>query len=337
LRFLSRLARHDRSEAFGAFRNATTQLLSQGSTEAMVDIELHLDDGATKTWWQLRFPMESLGVRPLHGESLTVDGKKLAQVNPYETDDTRDEDRTCLRALWDAKRPKELASLIDFLGGLRTYKDYRLDRIGEGKAATPGVQAYLHPTGINLAHVLAAWRNAPTKFGHRFEWVRREARRAFPDVLSELEFESHASGLVFGSFAGPGAPDEALEFGVAADGLLTGLLHLTAVAGAEPGSVVAIDEIETHLHPYAIRIILSSIRERAASQGLSVIVTTQSPVVLDEFDDYPEDLFVLEPGHNGPGPVAVTDLRDEQWLANFSLGELYERQDFGTPERTKTG
>ena len=338
LRFLRNLLGNSRSEALAAFRMASTQLLRLGTEVPIVELGLDLEHPGGPTSWRLKLPVESGGVHPLHGETLSLGDTDLIRVNPFEPtweNRARDE-RSCLRMLWDHRRPPEMQPIVDFLEGLRIHRDYWLNMVGEGKAAVPGVQSYLHPTGANLAHVLTTWRSAPSKFGHRFEWVREHARRAFPDVLAELEFEP-AGGFVLGSVISPNSPEEPLPFGLAADGLLTGLLHLTAVAGMEPGNVVAIDEMETHLHPHAIRSVLSSMRERAEEHGLNVVLTTQSPVVLDEFDDCPERLFVLERDGEGPAPTPVTQLRDEQWLANFSLGELYERQDFGTPDTTKAG
>ena len=112
------------------------------------------------------------------------------------------------------------------------------------------------------------------------------------------------------------------------NGWLTGLLHLCAVASAEPGSLIAIDEVENSLHPYAIRKLIEAFREWAEEHDLTVCLATHSPVVLNEFKEEPERVFVMEPGQ-ATLPVPLSDLCGRDWLAHFSLGDLYEHGDFG--------
>jgi predicted ATPase len=94
------------------------------------------------------------------------------------------------------------------------------------------------------------------------------------------------------------------------------MMLLTGVIGAKDGSVVMIDEIEDSLHPAAIRAVLDLIRRRAAEHDLTVLMTTHSPVVIDLFDDTPEQVYVMEEGR-AELPVAVTSLHDRDWLAHF--------------------
>src|SRR6185369_13240532 len=134
----------------------------------------------------------------------------------------------------------------------------------------------------------------------------------------------------------PGAadPEIALPPERAADGLLTGLLHLTAVAGARRGALVAFDEVENQLHPHAIRSLFAAMRRRAEEQDLTIIITTHSPVVMNEFRDDLEQVFVLDRSTNSNEfPVRVTDLHSEEWLAQAKLGTLYDQLAFGAPPK----
>jgi predicted ATPase len=159
----------------------------------------------------------------------------------------------------------------------------------------------------------------------------REARKAFPGILSTVEFENGFPTL----FLEAADPEHGLPPERAADGLLTGLLHLVAVAGARPGSLVAFDEPENHLHPHAIRSLLASMRERADEEDLTVVLTTHSPVVMNEFRSDLAQVFVLDRSDAGrPIPVNMTDLHSEEWLAQSKLGTLYERMAFGSPSNT---
>lgn len=117
---------------------------------------------------------------------------------------------------------------------------------------------------------------------------------------------------------------------LASDGVLVGLLHLTAVASASDGMIIAIEEMENQLHPFAIRTILAAIRERADAENLTVLLTTHSPVLMNEFRDTPEDFLVFEPGPS-PSVHRLSEIRDPDWLAHFQLGDLYDRGEFGRP------
>lgn len=128
-------------------------------------------------------------------------------------------------------------------------------------------------------------------------------------------------------------PADGLPPNLAADGLLTGLLQLTAVAGAPSGSIIAFDEMENHLHPHAIRSILDAMRRQADERNLTIIVTTHSPVVMNTFRRQPEQFFVLQRGATRT-PIPLNELHDEDWLAAFSLGDLYDRLDFAAPNLT---
>jgi predicted ATPase len=154
-------------------------------------------------------------------------------------------------------------------------------------------------------------------------------RAAFPGQSQDLKFE--VAGLtVTGRISLP-AFDQSLPVALAPEGVMTGLLHLTAVASAEPGCALAIDEVENSLHPHAIRAIVAAMRERAEEHDLTVLLATHSPVVIDQFKDHPDQLFVLEPGEKEQ-PIAVSKLRDPAYLAQFSLGDLYANERFGAPK-----
>lgn len=212
---------------------------------------------------------------------------------------------------------------------VRIHYSYSLDaarRQGFGRE-TPN--AYLLPTGFNLWAVLRRWQaqeQAPAGYPMALDWVLAEARKAFPDIFADLEFDETTGEP---RFRIPGE-DQGLQVHLAADGLLVGLMHLTAVGGAPPGSILAFDEMENQLHPHAIRSILAAMRARAAELDLTIILTTHSPVLMNEFKGHEHQFHVLEPGRTTL-PIPLDEARDPDWLAHFSLGDLYDREDFAAP------
>jgi predicted ATPase len=89
-------------------------------------------------------------------------------------------------------------------------------------------------------------------------------------------------------------------------------------------SVILVDEPELGLHPYAIEMLASLIRQ--ASETTQVIVSTQSSLLLDHFD--PADVLVANRVSGGTHieRLELEQLRD--WLTDYSLGQLWEKNEF---------
>jgi predicted ATPase len=90
-------------------------------------------------------------------------------------------------------------------------------------------------------------------------------------------------------------------------------------------SVILVDEPELGLHPYAIGMLASLIRQ--ASVNTQVIVATQSSLLLDHFA--PEDVLVA---NRVEGGTQLKRLKSEElaaWLEDYSLGQLWEKNEFG--------
>jgi predicted ATPase len=294
----------------------------------LVEVEITVDD----LRWRLRLPMSAAGLKGHYGEELYRGEDLVLRCRPYEQtwqlgeqQLPLDELRCCARVLWDRGEAPWLRPLYDLLYNLRTY-DFWINQVANG-TSREDANHFLHSHGKNLWAVLANWKQAPLVYRGQFDWVMKHARAAFPDLLGTLEF-AHGEAVLFPPDATD--PADGLPPRRQPDGLLTGLLQLTALAGAKPGSLIAFDEIENQLHPHAIRSLLDAAREIAEERGLIVVLTTHSPVVLDCFRDHPEQVFVLDPTA-ATQPVPLDELKNPEWLAMFSLGDLYARMRFGAP------
>jgi hypothetical protein len=330
LRFLRTLFTFGHEAAFAAVDGAAFRRLDAPSEEP-VEFSVKVGD----LTWELKFPMSAQGMNAPYGEGLFYQGAWVADASTFAQEGlldgapaNRDERRCLAKILWDRTSDPWMRPLVDLLEGIRTHETYWLNQVKRPQSIE-STDAFLHHTGKNLWSVLANWKASPIRYRGQFDWVLRETRRAFPGLLGTIEFDR---GLPFLYRPGASDPADGLPPSRAADGLLTGLLHLTAVAGAKEGSIIAFDEVENQLHPHAIRAILSAMRAQAEERNLTIIITTHSPVVLNQFRDTPEDVFVL--GHSSsdlPMPARMTDLHSEEWLAQAKLGTLYERLAFGAP------
>jgi predicted ATPase len=327
-----------RSVAIGGVHKAVRlvgggALLRRLGAEPKAPVRMELSVGELR--WEIQIPVEGGSIHPNHEEVIEYRGNVLARRAMYSSDiflgnEQRDADeRSVLRLLWDVHRPPEISPMIELTRGIRVYNSYCLDQIRKPQSRMDDL--FLHPTGKNAWSVLSNWRGAPKKYGNQFRWVVDALRNAFPDLVDDLEFDAEGQTVV-GRFYPPNVrnAEDSLPLSLAADGLLVGILHLTAVAGAKEGSIIGIDEMENQLHPHAIRSILESMRAMADERDLTILLTTHSPVVMNTFKGHEDQFYVLEAGHEVL-PVPLDQARDPDWLAHFSLGDLYEREDFAAP------
>jgi len=95
-------------------------------------------------------------------------------------------------------------------------------------------------------------------------------------------------------------------------------------------SVILIDEPELGLHPYAITVLAALIKQ--ASVNTQVIVSTQSPLLLDNFE--PEDVLVAERADGATTLRRLEDAPLQGWLEEYSLGQLWEKGEIGGRPRS---
>ncbi|MCX7011809.1 MAG: AAA family ATPase [Candidatus Sumerlaeota bacterium] len=90
--------------------------------------------------------------------------------------------------------------------------------------------------------------------------------------------------------------------------------------------ILIIDEPELGLHPLAIQVLASLLKEK--SHSAQVIVATQSPTLVDHFQ--PEDVVVVERcmGESVFRP-RLTEEALAEWLEEYSLGELWQKNVTG--------
>jgi predicted ATPase len=90
-------------------------------------------------------------------------------------------------------------------------------------------------------------------------------------------------------------------------------------------STIILDEPELGLHPYAIGMLASLARQ--ASKDTQVLISTQSPLLLDQLE--PEDILVTERYDGASRFSRLETARLAGWLERYSLGQLWEKNEIG--------
>ncbi|TWT71515.1 AAA family ATPase [Crateriforma conspicua] len=183
---------------------------------------------------------------------------------------------------------------------------------------------FLRPDGSNLAAFLFYLQEEyPVEYGLIRKAVQRVAPffedfRLKPSKLNEdkirLEWKHAGSDAYF----------DASSF---SDGTLRFIALATLLLQPDwyRPSVILIDEPELGLHPYAITMFASLVRQ--VSHETQVILSTQSPLLLDHFE--PEDVLVADRVNGATTFTRLEVERLEEWLEEYSLGQLWEKNELG--------
>jgi predicted ATPase len=105
------------------------------------------------------------------------------------------------------------------------------------------------------------------------------------------------------------------------DGTIRFICLATALLQPDPPAAIVIDEPELGLHPYAISILGTLIQ--SAAEKTQVIVTTQSPGLLDQFE--PQDIGVVRREHGHSVFERLDSDALKEWLDEYSVAELWEK------------
>lgn len=177
----------------------------------------------------------------------------------------------------------------------------------------------LHPDARNLAAVLLRLKQEDRSAYRRIVRTIQQVAPFFRDfVLIEengrlrLRWQQEGSDVVF--------PADALS-----DGTLRFICLTTLLSLPDLPNLVVLDEPELGLHPYAIVQLADMLR--AASSASQVLIATQSVTLMNQFEV--DDLIVAERAGGASVFNRLTPAGLVDWLAEYSLGELWEKNLLG--------
>jgi predicted ATPase len=183
---------------------------------------------------------------------------------------------------------------------------------------------FLRPDGANLAAFLYLLKQ---KYPDAYRLIRGSMQRVAPffddfrlrpDPLNEgtirLAWKHKNSDKYFGASA---LSDGSLRF--------IALATLFLQPNELRPSVIIVDEPELGLHPAAITILASLMKQ--ASLQTQVIVSTQSALLLDHFR--PENVLVAERLAGSTHLRRLESSSLQEWLEDYSLGQLWEKNELG--------
>lgn len=192
------------------------------------------------------------------------------------------------------------------------------------KTADLNDNRHLRPDGTNIAPFLYFLRE---KHETAYSLIRRTIQRVAPFFDDfQLEPQQLNPDKIRLEWRHKGS-DAYFDAASLSDGTLRFMVLTTLFLQPEQyrPSLILVDEPELGLHPYAITMLASLIKQ--ASVKTQVLISTQSPFLLDHFQ--PEDVLVADRVDGGTQFTRLDSVKLGCWLENYSLGQLWEKNEFG--------
>jgi predicted ATPase len=177
----------------------------------------------------------------------------------------------------------------------------------------------LQPDAGNIAPFLRQIRdNHPLHYRRICDTIRQVAP-FFEDFILDLETEgeNQVTRLEWKQ-KGSSFPYQPWQL---SDGTIRFICLTTALLQPSPPSTVVIDEPELGLHPFALEMLASLIHE--TSQRTQVIVSTQSPLLLNQFN--PTHVVVVDRWEGSSRFQRLDAEALAVWLDEYALGELLQK------------
>jgi predicted ATPase len=296
-------------------------------------VEIGLDIGEVS--WRIQLVEREGSVDYLNNEHLSERGRVIFSRDSlgeffYGDERVEPSQQLGLRALIDrGVHDPALRVMAVFIQNISVYHDPDLWTLRH-KGSDTTEDSNLYSRGNNALALLRRWHQERAN-NYRYRFVIEGLAAAFPNTFETMDFVEAGNTLVARIYRpGKEMPSPLSD---EANGVLQLLILFCEIAGAESESIIAIDEPENSLHPYALRAFLRRTTRWAREHYLTVLLATHSTVLLDELTGNPEQIYVMKkPDVDESMPSRLDRLYDSEWLEGFKLGDLYEQGEIGSNE-----
>lgn len=105
------------------------------------------------------------------------------------------------------------------------------------------------------------------------------------------------------------------------DGTLRFICLAVALSQPVPPPIIIVDEPELGLHPMALELFAAMVRQASAKS--QIILSTQSPTLLNHFE--PDEIIVAQRDGAESTFSRLNEKELEAWLADYTLGDLWQK------------
>lgn len=151
-------------------------------------------------------------------------------------------------------------------------------------------------------------RKTLTRIAPYFDDFELRVTKATPQDLVRLTWRRKGSDYIFSP-------------GHFSDGTIRFLCLAAVLTQPNPPTTIVLDEPELGLHPEALMVLGGLIRSAAAR--MQIIIATQSPVLLNEFE--PDQIVTVDQIGGATRFNRLKRKELEEWLGEFTVGELWQK------------
>lgn len=332
LKLLSLAYQRGLPEAVSIVLGGSSNLRTWGINEEE-PIEIGLEIGEVS--WRIHLMEREGSVDNLNKETLFERGQEVFSRNSlgefiYLGERIESSQQLGLRALMDrGVHDSALRRIAIFLQNISVYHEPDLWTLRH-KGSDTTDDRNLSSRGNNALSLLRRWHQERAHH-HRYLFVIEGLAAAFPNTFEAIDFVEAGNTLVARVYQpGKETPSPLSD---EANGVLQLLILFCEIAGGERESVIAIDEPENSLHPYALRAFLRRTIRWAREHNITVLLATHSTVLLDELTGSPEQIYVMKKPNFGEFmPSRLDQFCNQEWLEGFKFGDLYELGEIGSNE-----
>ncbi|MEM9456762.1 MAG: AAA family ATPase [Myxococcota bacterium] len=216
---------------------------------------------------------------------------------------------------------RESLSRLRVYAGFSTQPRWALDNQERAQSSRNAIvvqpQGALDPRGRNLVNALYTLQQRDE---HKWNYLLRQMAAEFP-YCRRITFPPEPGGSKLALAWQDDRFSELRSAEQMSEGMWSFLLLLAALLPAEPAELIAFDEPDAHLHPSALRRLVSLLEE--ASSHSTVVFTSHSSRVLDELEEPARSLLVCEPTDDGTSILQLDPEQAKAWLDEYEgVGRL---------------
>jgi predicted ATPase len=285
--------------------------------DGSVEIKLHFDINDSNS---VLFA-EWIGSEVFGGQNKVFDKSHLTSIAEFLINKVKPESKTQEELIISSERYLEGFSVhfrrvIEEIGGYSKY-DLLINELRQEQSISRGIK--VSSSGDNVPSVTKVlgqkgWAdtyfrilNTMSNISPYFNSVKSKSLRAGKEYVLFSE--------IFG-----GRDIEAWE---SSDGTLRAYAILLSIETHPMGSTVMIEEPEHGLHPWAIKDLISHMRETIKERNIQIILTTHSQQVLECI--YPNELLIADRTTKGTEFNRIKDILNEKNVSMGEIGDLWVR------------
>ncbi|MCB9738737.1 MAG: ATP-binding protein [Deltaproteobacteria bacterium] len=182
-------------------------------------------------------------------------------------------------------------------------------------------QRHLARNGSNLSSVLHALHTSRDAVDRQnLQGILEDVRSLPEEPIEGFDFVATPGDVMLALRRSDG---HTIDARLLSDGFLRTLAVLTALATAERGDIVVVEELDNGLHPSRAKTLLDAVWRQAERRGVRLLVTTHNPALLDSLDEEKMRGVVLCHWDEALGASSLTRLTDlpDPWVI-LRQGEL---------------